>query len=119
MIKMKPELKSKWIDALTSGEYVQAVGELYAGETEHGKPMMCCLGVLEHICGTNCDDMKCCEMPSDIDDSNEVKHKSPDDVLDQLIPTDGVSKSLGTILAKMNDEGGSFEQIADYINVNL
>jgi len=41
---MKPEIKSKWIAALRSGEYKQAEGMLRASEDT-----MCCLGVLCEI----------------------------------------------------------------------
>lgn len=118
MIKMESGLKSRWIDALTGGEYLQARGTLFDGyvKEEGGKPKMCCLGVLEHICGTPPEEMETCEMPDVIPDAGA---NSPDDVLNQLIPTDGVSKKLCAILADMNDTGKSFEQIAEYIKENL
>lgn len=113
---MDPELKSKWIEALKSGDYLQTQGRLYAGDDlENGKPCMCCLGVLEAVCGTNKYEMEYKEMPSDLTDS-----KSPADVLMQLVPvTVVVSESLGSKLAGMNDSGKSFDEIADYIKENL
>lgn len=42
--KMNPEIKTKWVEALRSGEYKQGVGWL---KTADGK--MCCLGVLVEL----------------------------------------------------------------------
>jgi hypothetical protein len=134
-IKMDPELKSNWIEALRSGGYSQAEGVLYEGRDTDDKPKMCCLGVLEHVCGngfhvftsdTYVDDDGDCQriqhMPDDLGDAR----KSPKDVLKQ--PCKGkrfdgeefeYEGELEGYLAHMNDYGMNFEGIADYIEENL
>lgn len=42
--KMKRELRDAWIADLTSGNFVQATGNLYSDDMDHGG--YCCLGVL-------------------------------------------------------------------------
>ena len=46
-MKIKAEDKAKWLEALESGKYKQAMGALYRPETEHASGF-CCLGVLQH-----------------------------------------------------------------------
>ena len=43
-MKMKAQLKKKWIKALVSGEYGQLRGKL-----TDGKGSFCCHGVLQHV----------------------------------------------------------------------
>lgn len=50
-LKFTKEVKSKWLEALKSGDYIQGVGKLrttYSHVTEH-----CCFGVLSEVCGIN------------------------------------------------------------------
>lgn len=120
MRKMEITLKSKWIEALTNGEYIQTKGLLFDGYLEDGKPKMCCLGVLESICGTNNDIILGLAMPYDIkDEKYNVIRKSPEEILGQTICLEGVSTTIETNLASMNDEGKTFEEIAEYIKENL
>lgn len=49
LFKLKPEVKAKWVAALTSGEYQQTTGVLQQGEYDPGTNRNkghCCLGVL-------------------------------------------------------------------------
>ena len=46
---LTPELKSKWVENLRSGEYTQGVGR-YRSSTAKGNPCYCVLGVL--FCST-------------------------------------------------------------------
>lgn len=46
MTKLNPEVKQQWIDALRSGTYTQAQGNLRQIEDNAGSVGYCCLGVL-------------------------------------------------------------------------
>lgn len=43
-MKLKPEIKTKWLEALRSGDYEQGRSQLRTGDN------FCCLGVLTDIC---------------------------------------------------------------------
>lgn len=46
-IKLRPEVKKKWLKALRSGDYKQTTGKLAVLNEQTGKPeAFCCLGVL-------------------------------------------------------------------------
>jgi hypothetical protein len=129
-IKMNPELKSIWIAALRDGSHIQAEGVLFEGLTEDGRPKMCCLGVLEHVCGNEIEmfntidesDREILHMPDDLRDAR----KSPKDVLNQSWEDKSwngdmppYKATLGGYLAHMNDYGATFNQIADYIEKHI
>lgn len=106
---MDQELKTKWVEALRSGDYLQAPAVLYVAGS--GKPKMCCLGVLEHICGTPLSVLTGFHMPAQI-----KNRKSP------VLGFDPSNKemALENVLANMNDNlNMTFEQIANYIEKNL
>jgi len=47
--KLKPKIKAKWIEALTSGEYPQTQGMLHRDNPKFGaREGYCCLGVLAY-----------------------------------------------------------------------
>lgn len=122
--KMDPELKKEWVKALRSGDYIQADGNLYQGESlvdGKYKPECCCLGVLEFLCGTPLDSMEDKPMPCDLDDRRSPK---------MFWGTGGGAGNcdVGDLLAAMNDGHSdknyqtyqlSFEGIADFIEENL
>jgi hypothetical protein len=134
IIKMDPELKFNWTTALRGGNYLQAEGVLYDGKSyddkpDEGKPRMCCLGVLEHVCGNEIDVFRGEDAVTEIqhmpDDLKDVR-KSPVDVLKQPWSDkrwDGdegmFTANLEGYLAHMNDYGKSFEEIADYIEKHI
>lgn len=88
-------LKTAWVSALRSGEYTQRKDYL---ELEGG---FCCLGVLGDILHT----AGCSELQ---DFGEELLRK---DVLETV----GMSYFVQGVLAKMNDEDYTFEQIAKWI----
>lgn len=96
---MKPELKQKWIKALRSGKYQQGRYKLYSRK-QYGE-YYCCLGVLRHI-----------NDPSDERMGKGVL------TIKQLEEFD-LSISAQEKLARMNDNGYSFNQIADFIEENV
>jgi hypothetical protein len=99
---MDAQLKAKWIEALRSGEYVQATGLFencpdangYDPKAPHG---FCCLGVLCKTAGE----------PVLLAEGSNWKF-----VRDQIgNPTD--------TLVSLNDGGKSFSEIAEWIEANL
>lgn len=97
---MNTEIKSKWIKALRSGAYTQAVGELRNTNKEGS---FCCLGVLV-----------------DILEPNKWKDKEHQFSHCGLLSEDfcreiSLSNHLMSHLAEMNDDGVSFANIADLI----
>lgn len=117
--KLDPEFKKKWVEALRSGKYRQATGQLY---DHHGGdiPAMCCLGVAEHILGTSLEDMDS-EMYFPKDLANPL---SPEILWGTNDTKDGTD--VACTLAYMNDgntakkiKKHTFEEIADWIEQNL
>lgn len=104
---MTPDLKLMWIRALRSGKYQQDECGLRSCDG------FCCLGVLADIQG--------CEWRDD------KPFRGDERMSPALIPAGylrpkfagGISHAVQERLAEMNDNGSSFEQIADYIEKNL
>jgi hypothetical protein len=95
---MDKKLKREWVRALRSGDHKQAANVLL--DTCNGG--MCCLGVLGHIQG--------CNLVA-IEDQYSV-----------TLPRGynaGLPRTMRSKLATMNDEGSSFEEIADFIEQNV
>ena len=96
--------KQEWLKALRSGEYKQTTGMLMTAN-QHGK-YFCCLGVYQDVRGFESTD-------KEILSSNEHPYtRNGSDVL-------GLSSVIQKRLASMNDNGKSFEEIADYIETNI
>jgi hypothetical protein len=92
--KMDAELKAKWVKALRSGEYKQAYRSLKEGDG------YCCLGVLCAIQG-----IEVATLPqTDVPEPSNIG---------------GLDLLQGRKLAKKNDDGATFSEIADYIEANL
>ncbi len=116
LIRLDAELKKTWVTALRGTAYVQSTGKLYTGTNEKGQHQMCCLGVLEHLCGTPIEEFKDHGMPVMLGDP-----KGPVDILRQMAPDTWPEKysSVGHTFANLNDGGRSFEEIAQFIEENL
>lgn len=99
---MDANLKAKWIAALRSGEYQQGAGLLF-NEDERA---YCCLGVLCAVSG----------LAINADDDCVVGDEGRDDgcyfTIEAMV---GDYKPL----ARLNDSGKSFAEIADYIEANI
>lgn len=129
--KLEPEFKTKWLEALRSGEYKQAQDylkttlwdeELDEATAEVG---YCCLGVAGKICGLTDEELNGHGMLYDIIDIDslnvpkilalpyrmDVKGKCSSHISD--------GRTVAGTLANMNDDGKSFEEIADWIEENL
>lgn len=114
--KMNPEIKSKWVTALRSGEYKQGRGMLHDTEVD----AYCCLGVL-------CDLAAESGVPVKREVSGYRRFELFDG-LDAVLPPsvkhwaglDRHSPRVGHIsLAARNDGGSTFSEIADLIEEHL
>lgn len=119
---MNPEVKAKWLAALRSGEYKQGRGQLHTpGNT------FCCLGVL-------CDLAFNEGVVTRREDGGGFSYGQGGGPLRNLgypnylppevqewagIPTSNPGVSWGKKLSEYNDEGESFEFIADLIEEHL
>jgi hypothetical protein len=111
---VNPEVKTKWVAALRSGQYKQRTGylrgPLAADNDEQGH---CCLGVLCEIQGVKrAEDRLGYGYTSGL---NSFDSLPGDDVLEAV----GLSNSDANRLAHKNDTGSTFSEIADYIEANL
>lgn len=106
---MKQSVMKKWVKALRSGKYKQTDSALKDGAGH------CCLGVLSSI-SPHKNNFTRMKPPSSEYDKNAA--------LPCLIQKwAGMKNEVGqidsdTCLASMNDNGASFEQIADFIEKN-
>lgn len=139
--KMNPEIKDKWLTALRSGEYRQGQNVLKQQHGENDTPQYCCLGVLCDIAVKEGLDITV----RDIHEEDEAAEKqvwefgTSDSLSHELLP-DAVMEWAGmdsdnptvydpsaraedqlraTDIATLNDNGISFEDIADVIEAEL
>lgn len=98
---MEQELKTRWIEALRSGDYEQGTSYLcYNG--------YCCLGVLAEIDG------KLIHYPEGPAEFRSTAGSC-------LVPANyhGLKEHLATLMHMNDEEGKSFNEIADWIEKNL
>jgi hypothetical protein len=107
---MDAKLKKQWVQALRSGDYKQGQNGLRVDEGDG--PRFCCLGVLADLIdpdgwfdGRNAFSGEC-----------EIRHQlgeaeQPGGYLKRRL----LHKSTQLSLSNKNDEGASFDEIADYI----
>ena len=118
--KLDPNHKEAWIQALLSGRYQQGKSELVQ-RLPNEKSTHCCLGVFGAELG--------CLSRGSTDDAAEGKtirrwknrtgDKDLDDAVAGFLPYKLIPQEVQAALANKNDNGASFEQIADYIKKNL
>ncbi len=105
---MDKEIKTKWVEALRSGDYEQGIGYL----CRDGK--YCCLGVLAHING----DLETSDGRCGVFGNTVYFYEGYLPLT--LLRKYGLVPSEAEILIKMNDIGGNqFDTIAVYIEENL
>lgn len=123
---MNPAKKAQWITALRSGEYPQGTGALRFKPFDKDMTY-CCLGVLSDINGCEWDGdwarygeggrVESAVLPRELAIELGID-KNPEPFLDgydNLDTPDG-ALSLGLLsLATLNDDGFTFDQIADII----
>lgn len=135
---MDQTIKTQWVEALRSGEYVQGTGRLHA--EEKGKATWCCLGVLcdlaikagvevETDTRLDCTEECCSEneerqrtifvydgrddfLPPSVQDWAQLSHSNPE------VVHPGLSHVRNT-LSFMNDNGNDFAAIATLIEENF
>lgn len=108
---MNPEIKAKWVAALRSGKYKQGKNVL-CRPSSTGELAYCCLGVLGEELGLLSTQGHCDWKSWGIDGNIG---SIPADEAEEL----GLSGKQG-VLVDMNDrDGKSFNEIADWIEVNL
>jgi hypothetical protein len=106
MDKMDPELKTKWLVALRSGEYKQGRSVLCGPDNNY-----CCLGVLAKVAG------RLTDRGYFVDKEGEPASTV---LLYSLKGYELVSAEAQGALAGMNDsDRASFNKIANWIEVNL
>lgn len=100
---MELELRDKWTAALRSGRYKQGTSVLHS--TTHGT--WCCLGVLCDVARPDGWDGRQCHSPHEESSNAFLKGEQQREL--------GIDWRQMTKLAKMNDTGNDFFQIADQI----
>lgn len=109
---MNPDVRQKWLTALRSGEYKQATGELRSGDN------FCCLGVLCDLHGkehgksweTESYYGEVCVLPEVV-----MTWAGLPDTAGAEVVIDDEKRDL----TEHNDEGATFEMIADAIESQL
>lgn len=125
-VKLYPEFKERWLAALRSGDYVQSVGYLHM--VRGIRPGWCCLGVACDILadreGVGRDTWH------DVESFNGEDTMPPraisswmfDPARGGSMPSYIAEEAIGTVftaLAKANDSGSTFEEIAEWIEEHL
>lgn len=106
--KDRRELRLKWIRALLSGDYTQAQGRLKEQRSDLSGYNYCCLGVLCDVSnvGTWVRTAYCTA-----DEKNGTLMALPLSLIEAL----NMDRLLESTLIDRNDNGHSFEQIAEYL----
>jgi hypothetical protein len=110
---MDAELKSKWLTALRNGQYAQ--GRNFLRRNSDGTDGFCCLGVL-------CDLVDPTKWMGESDGGTRVYSEIEGGRCWAPITVEHAAKMThdeSITLAKMNDDGKSFAEIADYIEAKL
>ena len=105
---MTKKLKNEWIKALKSKKYKQGIGKLW----DRKNNTFCCLGVLGKICGLK-------GLSGDLELGYLSKANKNLRGLSKIPRELQENCGIPQILANMNDKGYSFDQIAQYIEINL
>lgn len=119
---MNRYLKEKWLHKLRSGEIKQANGTLCNSDGNK-----CCLGVLAEVMGAVFFvpiGQVTSYTKAFISTGIEVKVRDGQDSEAEFLSKDmlklcGLTEEEQSILAKMNDVGKTFVEIADYIETNI
>lgn len=111
---MKAEVKKLWVKELRSGKKQQIQGALC-----NGKGGFCCLGVLSDIHRRRAEDgLKWKDNGSEMDDAL-LYGKNEDFPPKRVYTWSGLHHTTAERLARMNDTGSTFKDIANYIEKNL
>ncbi len=126
-VKLNPAIKSSWLTALTSGKYFQTDSCLV--QFEHGRQEHCCLGVLANlrpVRGKFNITKKYKDTPNKAGSKRIPSHFEFDGVSapsgylpNKMFKQIGLTAGTQRTLARMNDDGKPFEDIAKWIDTNL
>lgn len=107
-------IKEKWVGALRSKLWWRGMGELRTANDPGFLPSYCCLGVLKNISGlpTRNREFLCKKASFAVD-------KFGNNVFDETTQPMLLPAPVQTALAKLNDSGKTFPEIADYIEQNV
>ena len=109
--KMDPRIKKEWVKRLRSGDYEQGIDLLKTPQNKY-----CCLGVLADIFLDEKDlDWNYCELNEDVYLIPEIAEWAGLGGYGDDISVDEIKETL----VSMNDDGHSFNEIADVIEENL
>lgn len=109
--KLPIEFKTKWVEALRSREYEQGNGYL------HNNGKFCCLGVSCIMSGYLTTDLKGAIVIMNGEDHNLLDRDFSK--IPSMIKGTSSNNKIVSFLTKHNDEGKSFEEIADWIEKTL
>lgn len=125
---MNPHVKKAWVEGLRSGNYAQTNGHLHLKEALQFTPAgFCCLGVLSELAVEN----KVGSVVSEPSRSNSniIEYKSTSEVysydsstaflIDEVAEWAEFPCGIVNDLMAINDNGGSFELIADLVEEYL
>lgn len=118
---MKPDIKDKWVTALRSDKYKQGDGHLRFTAI-NGVTTFCCLGVLCDVMGAEW--IKGKPVLPDGTILKRVDRRGDYDTWDEFLSHEtlemiDLNAHDQIVLGRMNDDGKSFEIIADYIETEL
>lgn len=99
---MDIELKTKWVEALRSGDFKQTRSE-FRRERGNGDVSYCCLGVLCVVGGVEPKPTACGNW----------------DFADTALGKNLEGKLWADQLASLNDSGAAFPEVANFIELNL
>lgn len=114
-IKLPEPFKTKWLNALRSGEYEQTTTRM-AIENEEGEYSYCCLGVGAVVCGIDLFDSKNLNDRAIYDNGTATSLHD----FEKIPKVFRDAKELQELLYSLNDvHNQSFEEIADIIEKYL
>ena len=115
-LKLKPEIKEKWVDALRGGYFLQGTGMLAYDDHETSSKRFCCLGVLNAVCFLGVEEdstlLPCITFREAFTPESISSLPDGDRLTGELV-------SLQKQLAGFNDSGQDFKRIASFIEANL
>lgn len=119
--KLPKEFKERFLAELRSGKHKQGKNVMYNPADDS----LCCLAVAGLVCGLTKDEMAGVDILTggeDYDDPSGRKVLASIKALKELgypLVLTASYDTKGCDLAKMNDSGKTFSEIADYIEINL
>lgn len=127
-MKLKPEVKAKWLKKLRSGDYIQGKRRLlFVGTSERNPTTWCCLGILTAL---YLEEHGIAVTPENIRKYSECQANSMPDcsiyrwtkacpAADEDSPWEVIRDGKPTTLQNLNDTGVPFHEIANIIEEQM